>query len=116
MDAVIAENKQRIRTLTATGRRVRRKTAELVRLRQTIESVTDALLLARSRCAVLNRQLDHAERRADAATIAELAPEIMKAVVERNLLQKNFVKLTARLLKRFGIQTPTPDQNKSASA
>jgi hypothetical protein len=102
LSSSISENKQRITALTVEGRRGRRREWELERTFETIESVIDALLLAQSRCAVLERQLDHAEHRADAAKIAELAPQINAACAERNKLQFEYMKLFSRLKYRFG--------------
>ena len=114
MNLVHTEIYQRIRKLTASGRRDRRKAIELARMKETIDLITDALLLARSRLDLLVKHLDHAERKADATRIAGLAPEIRKAVAERNLLQKNFLTLTTRLRKRFGIEVPVQNQTPAA--
>lgn len=103
MDAVIAENKQRIKELTTQLRRGRQEERGMVRLCETLEASLDALLLARSRCDLLEKQLDHAERRADWAKIFALAPQIQSAVAERNKQQAEYLKLASRLADKFGI-------------
>jgi hypothetical protein len=116
MDAVTLENKRRIKDLTAQLRRGRQEERGMVRLCETFEASLDALLLARSRCEILEKQLDHAERRADWAKIFALAPQIQSAVAERNKLQAEYLKLASRLADKFGIEIhpQIQDQQKSA--
>jgi hypothetical protein len=116
MDAVILENKRRIKQLTTELRQGRRKEHDLHRATEHMETALDAYLLARSRCTVLEKQLNSAEHAANWAKIFALTPQILSAVAERNKLQAEYLKLASKLADKFGIQIhpPAPDEVKSA--